>query len=251
MMRTKRWSLVLVLACVAAFLLSQSLPAWACGKVSFSPQSYVVGENSGHVVLTMTLVLNNPESRTRTIPYNTKAGTAKAGTDFKSTSGSVTFSPGTTSRTLAIDIVNDATDEPTERFDVELKPGTTNQCIEAGPDASVVIQDDDPKPKPTPPRGDETDPPPASGADPTPGSSVTVDPEGSATTSASTSPSPTASDSMSSPLTADDLDRTPGGDGSGLTAFALVGILIAGAIGVGAAAALVARRRSSATQPPS
>ena len=37
-----------------------------------------------------------------------------------------------------------------ERFEVELKPGSSNQCIEAGSDALVTIQDDDPKPKPSP-----------------------------------------------------------------------------------------------------
>ena len=248
--------LVFLLASLAAFFLIPSVPAWACGTVSFSPQSYAVDENDGHVTLTIALVLDNAESRSRTIPYNTKAGTAQAGGDFKTKSGSVTFSPGDTSKTLAIDIVNDSTNEAVERFEVELKPGSSNQCIEAGSDALVTIQDDDPKPKPSPTRDEGSDPPPPdSDTGPTTGSDpgqVASDPSLPATETPTPTPTPSPTDVESSP-SPEPADRTASGsfgDGGGLSALALAGIAI-GAIVIGSFAVAGVRRRFLATQPPS
>jgi hypothetical protein len=254
MMRTERRMPVFLLASLGAFFLIPAVPAWACGTVTFSPQNYAVGENDGHVTLTIALVLDNPESRSRTIPYNTKAGTAQAGGDFETKSGSVTFSPGDTAKTLAIDIVNDSTNESLERFEVVLKPGTSNQCIEAGSDALVTIQDDDPKPKPAPTRDEGSDPPPSdSEPDPSTGSDpsqVVSDPSLPATETPTPTPSPTEAESSPSPEPADVSASGSFGEGGGLSAFALAGIAI-GAIAIGSFAVAGVRRRFLATQPPS
>ncbi|MEX2555747.1 MAG: Calx-beta domain-containing protein [Actinomycetota bacterium] len=244
--------LVFLAASVAALSLVPAGPAWACGKASFSPQSYTVGENDGSITLTIALVLNNPESRTRTIGYQTKTGTAKSGQDFFAKTGSVTFSPGDHSKTFTVNIKNDSTNEPTERFEVEVKPGPTNGCIEPGPDATVTIQDDDPKPKPSPTRDEGSDPPP-SDPEPDPSTGSAPDPvvaEPSVTASASPTPSPTPSTSASS--TASPAVSASGsfGSGGGLSAFALAGIAL-GAITIGSLAVAGVRRRFLVTQPPS
>ncbi len=252
-MRTNRRMLVFLLASLASFFILPAVPAWACGTASFSPGNYGVGENEGHVTLTLTLALNNPESRTRTIGYQTKTGTAKSGVDFAAETGSVTFSPGFHTKTFSISIKDDSTHEPAERFEVEVKPGPTNGCIEPGPDASVTIQDDDPKPKPSPTRDEGSDPPPDSEPDPSTGAAPDpVVPESSdpGTPTPSTTPSPTDVESSPSPEPADVAASGSFGDGGGLGAFALAGIAI-GTIVIGSFAVAALRRRFLVTQTPS
>ena len=253
-MRTKRRLFVFLLTSVAALTLIPAIPAWACGAASFSPQNYTVGENDGHVTLTIALVRSNPsEQRTRTIGYQTKTGTAKSGSDFAATTGSVTFSPGDHTKSFTLTIKNDSTNEPTERFEVEVKPGPTNGCIEPGPDASVTIQDDDPKPKPSPTRDEGSDPPPDSEPDPSTGSApdpVDLETSDTGTTTPTPTPSPTDAESSSSPEPADASASGSFGDGEGLSGFALAGIAI-GAITIGSFAVASVRRRFLVTQPPS
>jgi hypothetical protein len=247
--------LVFLLASLGAFFLIPAVPAWACGKVNFAPQSYFVDENDGQVVLTIVLLRKYPESRTRTIGYQTKTGTAKSGTDFAPKSGSVTFSPEDTSKTIAIDIVDDSTKESAERFEVEAKPGASNNCVESGPDASVTIDDDEHIPKPTPSRDSEDDPPPTSQPDATSGSAGPFDPGVSdpslpATETPTPTPSPTDAESSPSPEPAGVSASGSFGEGGGLSAFALAGIAI-GVIVIGSFAVAGVRRRFLATQTPS
>jgi hypothetical protein len=255
-MRTKRRMLVFLLASLGAFFLTPAVPAWACGKASFSPQSYLVGEHDGRVFLSIVLHMDQPETRTRKIGYQTLAGTAKSGADFVATSGTVAFSPGETSKTFAIDIVNDSTKESTERFEVKIKDVPATSCVEGGPNATVTITDEDPLPQPSPTRDEGSDPPPSdSEPDPSTGSDpgqVASDPSLPATETPTPTPTPSPADVESSPSTepADVAASASFGDGGGLSAFALAGIAI-GAIVIGSFAVAGVRRRFLATQPPS
>jgi hypothetical protein len=198
--------------------------------------------------------MDQPESRTRKIGYQTVTGTAKSGSDFVATSGAVAFAPGETSKTFAIDIVNDSTNEATERFGVRVKSVPATSCVAGGPDATVAIADDDPLPKPSPSREAEPVPSPkdptgsssggtATGADPE--LSVVEDPA-----SGTPTPSPTPATSTSSTASPEVSAAGSFGEGGGLSGFALAGIAI-GAITIGSLALAGVRRRFLVTQPPS
>ena len=71
-------------------------------------------ENAANLVATVTL--SGVSSQTVTVNYATANGTATAGSDYTSTSGSLTFNAGDTSKTVNIPILADTTDEENETF---------------------------------------------------------------------------------------------------------------------------------------
>jgi Calx-beta domain len=88
--------------------------------------------------------LTAPAAGTVTVAYATSAGTADAGTDYTSASGTVTFPPGQATRTVAVALVQDALDEDDETFTVSLS-SPSGATIGDGT-ATGTIQDDDPLP---------------------------------------------------------------------------------------------------------
>ncbi|MEJ7138764.1 Calx-beta domain-containing protein [Amphibiibacter pelophylacis] len=78
----------------------------------------VVNEAAG--TITYTVKLSNPASTDVTVKYATADGTAKAGSDFEATSGTVSFKPGETEKTVTVKITNDAVFEGAEDYSVKL-----------------------------------------------------------------------------------------------------------------------------------
>ena len=77
-------------------------------------------ENTGTFVFVVTL--SAASTSTVSVRFATANGTATAGTrgDYTSTSGTLSFSPGQTSRTISVSVRNDTTIEPDETFFVDL-----------------------------------------------------------------------------------------------------------------------------------
>ena len=79
-----------------------------------------------------------------TVNYSTADGTALAGGDYTATSGTVTFAPGITSKTLRVPTVNDAIAEPTETFTLNLS-NATGGSITRGQGVATIYDDDSTK----------------------------------------------------------------------------------------------------------
>jgi ELWxxDGT repeat protein len=85
--------------------------------------------------------LSPPSSSvTVTASWATVAGSATAGTDYATSSGTVTFNPGDTQQVISVPITNDAAFEGEEAFSVQLS-GASNAEL-AAPGAVVTISDD-------------------------------------------------------------------------------------------------------------
>jgi M6 family metalloprotease-like protein len=69
---------------------------------------------------TIGVSLSAASGRTVKVNYATANGTAVAGSDYTATSGTLTFAPGATSRTIAVPIADDAARESDETFRVTL-----------------------------------------------------------------------------------------------------------------------------------
>ena len=80
----------------------------------------VVEGNSGSVSLAFTVRLSAASATTVTVDYATLEGTAAAGVDFQATSGTLTFAPGVTARTVPVNVFGDVVDEPDEFFPLRL-----------------------------------------------------------------------------------------------------------------------------------
>jgi hypothetical protein len=82
----------------------------------------VVDERDG--VALVSVLMGGPRgqasSSTVTVNYATSDGTATAGSDYTAASGTLTFTPGQTAKTIAIPIADDATSEPTGTLAVNL-----------------------------------------------------------------------------------------------------------------------------------
>jgi hypothetical protein len=80
---------------------------------------------------------------TTSVSYATADGTGKAGEDYTSTSGTVTFQPGETVKVVSIPVLDDRRSEPSEAFTVTLSSPTGGVALGSPRTTTVTINDDD------------------------------------------------------------------------------------------------------------
>ncbi|AGA29090.1 Calx-beta domain-containing protein [Singulisphaera acidiphila] len=89
--------------------------------LSIGDVSVIEGDSgTTNAVFKVTLDPSNPDQIV-SVPYSTVDGTAKAGSDYQATSGTLTFAPGETSKTITVPINHGTSVEPVESFFVDLK----------------------------------------------------------------------------------------------------------------------------------
>ena len=94
---------------------------------------------TGTTQAVFTVSLSQASAQTVTVNYATADGTAKAASDYTATSGTLTFAPGETSKTVSVAVKADAVVETTEMFALNLT-GLTN-AVYAKPAATGSILD--------------------------------------------------------------------------------------------------------------
>ncbi len=97
--------------------------------------------NSGTHQLTFKVTLSKAVSVPVTVHWTTANSSATAPSDFTAASGTLTFAPGQTTRTISVTIKGDKTKEPSEVFFVLLNQ--PHNAIIADPNASGGIINDD------------------------------------------------------------------------------------------------------------
>lgn len=88
-------------------------------SLSINNQTVTEGD-SGLNTAIFTVTLSSASQQTVTVDYFTSDGSAKAPGDYEFVSGTITFNPGQTSRTIAVPVAGDTVAEPTENFFVNL-----------------------------------------------------------------------------------------------------------------------------------
>ncbi len=111
------------------------LPALSIGDAALAEG------DAGTRLATLTATLSAPSGRSVSVAFATAAGTAGTPADFGSISGSLTFAPGATARSLTVPVFGDVLDEADETFTVNLS-APVNASLADG-QATVTIQDDD------------------------------------------------------------------------------------------------------------
>lgn len=113
-------------------------------KVSFTSDAYGVGEGN---LGTMQIQLDKSWPTAISVSYSTTTGgTAVAGSDFPATSGSVTFNPGETLKTISLGTSQDLIDEPQESIFVQLSNPSSPVQFGSPSTSALIINDDDPTP---------------------------------------------------------------------------------------------------------
>ena len=109
-------------------------------SVQFSAAVYPVGENAGTTTITVTLDATSVV--TTTVDYATSDGTAIAGTDYITASGTLTFAPGETAKTFDVAILDDAVFTGYVDFYVGLS-NPVNAALGSPAVGSISIVDDE------------------------------------------------------------------------------------------------------------
>jgi hypothetical protein len=110
--------------------------------VSVEPTAVVEGD-AGTVTAQFTVRLATLSHQAGTVTYETANGTATAPADYAAATGTVTFPPGTSTRTIAVAVNGDVVPEPDEGFLVRLT-GATGVEIEEQQAEALIVDDDAP-----------------------------------------------------------------------------------------------------------
>jgi hypothetical protein len=110
-------------------------------SVRFSGSYYSVDESS--TTATITVKLSVPATKPITVNYSTSNGTASAGSDYTSASGSVTFAKGDSSKTFTVPITNDVRDETNETINLSLSGPSGGATLGSPSTATIAIIDND------------------------------------------------------------------------------------------------------------
>src|SRR4051812_11930174 len=98
--------------------------------------------NAGTANAKFELELSHPSAFPIDVNFQTENGTAQAGEDYQSRSGTVHFAPGETERDVHVPVNGDTTDEGDETFAVRLS-SPVNATLEDDEKGKATIQDDD------------------------------------------------------------------------------------------------------------
>jgi len=108
--------------------------------------SVVTEGNSGTVNVTFQVNLSAPSSQPVSVTFSTGNRTATAGVDFVGTSGTLTFDPGETTKTITVVVDGNNTLELDKTFVVNLT-SATNAFIADGQGVGTIVNDDGPLPE--------------------------------------------------------------------------------------------------------
>ena len=108
--------------------------------INLSANQTIVEGNSNPQNVTYTVTLSRPDTRVITVNYATANGTATAGSDYTTTTGTLTFNSGVTSQSINIPILNDSINEANETFTFTLT-SPTNANLGTRTSVTTTISD--------------------------------------------------------------------------------------------------------------
>lgn len=135
---------------IQPMILGASQPDWGPAAITTTPcltvaNTRVTEGDTGTVTANFVVSLSAASSQPVSVNYTTANGTAKAPADYTATSGTLTFDPGQTSRTVGVAVIGDTLYELAERFSLKVT-GPTGATICDGVGLATIANND---PKPT------------------------------------------------------------------------------------------------------
>lgn len=116
----------------------------AGGTLLFQNLTYNRSENGNSLSVTVSRTGIISSASPVTVDYSTADGSARSGSDFQATAGTLTFGPFETAKSITVPLVNDNVLEPRETFSITISNATNNADIEPGRDsAAISLLDDD------------------------------------------------------------------------------------------------------------
>jgi hypothetical protein len=103
----------------------------------------IIESSTGTVDAVFTVTLSSASGRSVNVTFTTTDGSAIQPADYTGTSGTLTFEPGQTSKTIAVPVAGDLVDEVEESFEVRLS-APVNATIADGVGVGTITDDDEP-----------------------------------------------------------------------------------------------------------
>jgi virginiamycin B lyase len=98
--------------------------------------------NAGQTAFRFTVSLDQAQSAPVTVDFATADGTATAPGDYTANTGTVTFAPGETAKTVTVQVNGDTRKEPDETFSVNLSNAAGNATLADGNAVGTIANDD-------------------------------------------------------------------------------------------------------------
>jgi len=112
-------------------------------RISISDVSKQEGTKNKTTQFTFTVTLSLPYDQPVTVSFQTVNGTATTGdSDYVAKSGTLTFAPGETTKTITIDVQGDGTKEADETFYVDLFGNSSNSVLDKKRGIGTILNDD-------------------------------------------------------------------------------------------------------------
>lgn len=112
---------------------------WGSGAFKFAKSEYDITEGNGktEVIVQRT----SGASGTVSVNYSTTPGSAISGQDYTTTTGTLTFLPGETSKVITVPVVKDSTNEADETFFIDLSGQTSPATLISPISTTITIFD--------------------------------------------------------------------------------------------------------------
>ena len=139
---TLNWTANDAVATEILYLALAPLTSVPNGTLQFSSATYSVNENGGNAVITVTR--NGGSAGAVGVTFSTSNGTANAGSDYTSTTQTVSFADGdTANKTVSVPILDDAVFEGNETVNLALSSPTGGATLGSPSTAVLTITDND------------------------------------------------------------------------------------------------------------
>jgi Calx-beta domain len=110
-------------------------------RISINDVTMAEGD-AGQSAFQFTVSLDAAQSAPVTVDFATADGTASAPRDYAASSGTLTFAPGETAKTVTVQVNGDTRKEPNETFNVNLANATGNATIADAQAVGTIVDDD-------------------------------------------------------------------------------------------------------------
>ncbi len=117
-------------------------PGPAGPTVSVSSPSPITEGNSGTQPYTFSVTISGSRTQDVTVNYTTQNGTATAGSDYTTKSGTLTFTPSDTVHQVSVSVSGDTTPEPDETFMLVLSSVSANASLGQSTATGTITNDD-------------------------------------------------------------------------------------------------------------
>jgi hypothetical protein len=112
-------------------------------RISISDVSKSEGRKNKSTSFTFTITLSATYDQAVSVSYRTVDGTAKASDgDYVAKTGTITFNPGETSKTITITVKGDSKKESNEAFYLDLFGNSSNSLITKNRGIGTILNDD-------------------------------------------------------------------------------------------------------------